>query len=272
MSLATNGLLMLAIAFLWLREHSLPLLRQTDLTLPSVQLLLAQMPPPEESPEELGERHQLSYQQWVDLLAKEANFVAEAKPEHLYILLGDSISLWFPPEMLPPNKHWLNQGISGERSQGLLQRLDVLDSTNPKAIFLMIGINDLLHGVSDQTLLANQRLIIQDLRRVHPEAKIVVQSILPHSGEKATWEGRDRLLKIPPERIQRLNKRLEAIATEEDALYLDLYTLFADEQGDLKSSFSTDGLHLSPEGYKLWSIALEICTQLLVESKLDSSR
>lgn len=206
----------------------------------------------------LGTRHQLNYPQWVDLLAQEAQAVAVQKPEHLSVLLGDSISLWFPPDLLLPGQVWLNQGISGENSAGLLQRLDLLDQTDPDTILVMIGINDLLQGVEDDTILQNHRQIMQYLKSAHPDTEIVVQSILPHAGEKATWEGRDRLLSIPNQRIQLLNQQLAAIAREEGIEYLDLYPLFADLQGNLQMNLSTDGLHLNTDGYWVWRSGLQM--------------
>jgi lysophospholipase L1-like esterase len=192
-SLAVNGLLVLAIAGVVLRQY--------QGAIPSaVSQSLATDATPEATPTpvpELGPRHQFNYQQWVALLEQEAEVMVEQKPEDLAILLGDSISLWFPNEMLPSQRTWLNQGISGETTAGLLNRLDVLDQTQPDIIFLMIGINDIIRGVTDETILANQRLIIRYLRRNHPQAKIIVQSILPHSGENATWEGRESPLGNP---------------------------------------------------------------------------
>ncbi|HAX89511.1 MAG TPA: lysophospholipase, partial [Cyanobacteria bacterium UBA11370] len=100
---------MLAIAWVLLRQSQWsfpsPLSQSvatTPLSHPTVTPIL-----------ELGERHQLNYQQWVALLEQEAQVIAEQKPEHLAVLLGDSISLWFPNELLPPDQKWLNQGISG---------------------------------------------------------------------------------------------------------------------------------------------------------------
>ncbi len=220
---------------------------------------------PEQVPE-LGPRHQLNYQQWVALLHKEAEVLATEQPKNLAILIGDSISLWFPNDLLPPDQTWLNQGISGETSAGLLNRLDVLDKTQPEVIYMLIGINDLIRGEKDETILANQQLIIRYLRKVHPQTKIVVQSILPHGADQATWEGRDRLLSIPNSRIQELNKQLKAIAKDESVIYLDLYSLFADTSGNLKPELSTDGLHLSTQGYLVWRNALLVLNQLVLDS------
>ncbi|HIK26905.1 MAG TPA: hypothetical protein IGR89_02355 [Oscillatoriaceae cyanobacterium M7585_C2015_266] len=217
--------------------------------------------PPSPSPE-LGPRHKWTYEQWVAQLRREADAAAEKKPEKLTVLAGDSISLWFPTNMLPPGRYWLNQGISGETTEGLLKRLPLFDRTQPDAIFVMIGINDLIRGIADETIINNLRAIIQDLQTVHSNAHIVIQSILPHSGAKSTWEGRKRLLQIPNQRIRSLNEQIAALAIEEGVKFLDLYPLFADSQGNLRLDLTTDGLHLSERGYLVWRSALQLFDNL----------
>ncbi len=216
-------------------------------------------PPPstaEQPP--LGTRHYYSYQEWLGILTTEANFVADTQPSNVSILAGDSISLWFPKDLLPEGHYWLNQGISGETSAGLWRRLDLFADTQPTTIFVMIGINDLLRGIDPETVLANQQGIIQDLKQQHPRSQIVVQSILPHSGNQSTWEGRDRLATIPNTMIQTLNQQLEVMADVEDVYFLDLYPLFATDQGDLRLNLTTDGLHLNDQGYLVWRSALQL--------------
>lgn len=213
----------------------------------------------------LGPRHQLNYQQWRELLAQEAKVAAEQQPKRLTILAGDSISLWFPEELLPAERSWLNQGISGETSTGLSNRLDLFSKTTPEAVFIMIGINDLLRGTDDQVVLDNQQQIVRSLKEAHPYAQIIVQSILPHAADKATWEGRDRLADLPNSRIRKLNHDLEAIAQDEGVYFLDLYSLFADAQGNLRMDLSTDGLHLNAQGYQVWGVALQVYSREVLE-------
>lgn len=210
----------------------------------------------------LGSRHKLNYQQWVDILKQEAQVAAQKRPQRLAILAGDSLSLWFPPGLLPEGRNWLNQGISGEKSSGLLKRLNLFDRTQPETILVMIGINDLIQGVSDETILENQRQIMSYLRQAHPKAQVIVQSILPHGGEQATWEGREKLLKISNSRIRKLNQQLQAIAKKQGVKYLDLYPLFTNQRGNLHSEFTTDGLHLNTQGYIVWRTALQVSTKM----------
>ncbi len=267
LSLAINGLLFALVVYL-IQEYQ----AQTQLTpIPPANSALVATPLENPAAEastvlELNPRHQLTYSQWVSLLGREADAIAQNPPENLAILAGDSISLWFPVELLPPERVWLNQGISGETSAGLLRRLPLFDRTQPQTVLVMIGINDLLKGASDEEILSNQRRIIEDLLWVHPRTQIVVQSILPHQGSAATWEGRDRLLKISNQRIRQLNAQLRAIAVELNVDYIDLYPLFADEKGYLRANLTSDGLHLSREGYLVWRAALQLFFQIQADS------
>jgi len=268
LSLLGNGLLAGALLLSWGRSP----LPQPSLLPLSAAPAASVSPQPTgsgESPSSvLGERHQLTYQQWVDQLRQEAKVAATQKPKRLTVLAGDSISLWFPQELLPTERSWLNQGISGETSAGLLKRLSLFDETAPEAIFLMIGINDLIKGVDDKTLLDHQGKIIRDLKTHHSKSQIVVQSILPHGGDQVKWEGRDRLLAIPASRIHDLNRELEGIARQEGVYFLDLESLFADAEGNLKPNLTTDGLHLNPEGYQIWSVALQVYGREVLEPEI----
>lgn len=261
LSLAGNGILFLTVIFLLLRGQSFSDTSQARASEtavgraePAASAKIEEKPDAEGS--ELDRRHRWTYEDWVAQLQREALATAKNPPDRLTILAGDSLSLWFPPELLPPDRSWLNQGISGETSAGLLRRLKVFDLTQPETVFVMIGVNDLLRGIDDATVLANSREIMRDLRWVHPGAQVVVQSILPHSGKNASWEGRDRLLEVSNRRIRQLNRELEAIAAEEGVYFLDLHPLFTDKQGNLRPELSTDGLHLNERGYWVWSTGL----------------
>jgi len=271
-SLMTNSFLLVSVVLLLFRDysvnavwHSRPAAESSRLVQSSLLIQPNLVNPAYPLVAQLGPRHQLTYQQWVNLLAQEAQAVAANAPNRLTILVGDSLSLWFPSDLLLAERTWLNQGISGETSAGLLRRLDLFRTTKPETLFVMIGINDLIRGISGETVLANHRLIMQTLKEQHPQAEIVVQSILPHGAEQAVWEGRSQLLEIPNSYIRELNQQLEAIAIEEDVYYLDLHPLFTNTAGNLRPELSTDGLHLSPQGYLVWSSALQIFSQTKLE-------
>ena len=270
LSLLTNGVLIVTVVQLMVGGQGLPESSPASAAVSAARLeeIIRQPNPPKSVPEQpmVGQRHKWTYQQWVTQLGREAEAVVMNRPSRLTVLAGDSLSMWFPTKLLPIDRSWLNQGISGETSVGLLKRLQLFDRTQPDAVFVMIGINDLLKGASDEGILDNQRQIIRDLRWAHPKAQVVVQSILPHSGEQSTWENRDRLLAISNSRIREINRRLKEIASVENALYLDLYPMFTDADGNLQTELSTDGLHLNDQGYLVWRSALQLFGQIQLKN------
>ena len=188
-----------------------------------------------------------SYEQWKRLLAKEARAVSEGQGSNrLSVLVGDSLSLWFPQERLPGGSLWLNQGISGDNSRGILKRLSAFSHTRPDVIYVLAGINDLRQGATDKTILDNLRQIVRRLRQEHPGSSVIVQSILP-----------TRISTIPNRRIRNLNQQLAILAQQQGAGYLDIHPRFSDVEGNLRLDLTTDGLHLSGRGYEVWQSALQ---------------
>lgn len=203
-----------------------------------------------------------SYEGWVARRRQEAEAMARRRPARLAVLVGDSLTLAFPARLLPDGTTWLNQGISGDTTRLLLRRLDGINRLQPEVIFVAIGINDLLQGVSDDTIVENHRAIANGLRRAHPNSRVVLQSLLPHRGVQSSWEGRERLRSVTRERLQRINRRLAQVARDERVGFLDLFPMFADSKGDLHPDLTTDGLHLSDRGYLVWRAALDSFLQL----------
>lgn len=198
-----------------------------------------------------------THQQWIRILQQEAKAVGKGQGSNrLAILLGDSLSMWFPSERLPGGKIWLNQGISGENSGQILHRLSAFSSTKPDNIYMLAGINDLRQGATDAVILDNLHQIVRRLRLKHPNSQVIVQSILP-----------TRLTTISNERIRNLNKKIAIIAQQEGAGYLNLHTLFADSQGKLRQDLTTDGLHLTPRGYEVWQDALHYAESTIAANR-----
>jgi lysophospholipase L1-like esterase len=191
-------------------------------------------------------RTQPTYEQWRDLLSAEARAVANGQgTNRLAVIIGDSLSVWLPSDRLPTNQLWLNQAISGDTTQGVLQRLSDFDDTRPDVIYVMAGVNDLKQGHSDAYILWNFQKIVRRLQQAHPEARIVLQSILP-----------TRAPQIPNHRIAGLNRQLAAIARHYAVYYLDLHSQFAASDGQIQPQYTTDGIHLTDRGYLTWQGSL----------------
>ncbi|MBP0001333.1 MAG: lysophospholipase [Cyanobacteria bacterium SID2] len=203
-----------------------------------------------------------TYEQWVALLAQEAKAIAAGQGENrLSVTIGDSLTLWLRPGLFDDDRLWLNQSIGGENTAKIRNRLTVLEETRPNSIFVMAGVNDLIGGRSDEAILTDYEEIIRQLRDHHPQARLVVQSILPTHHEA-----------VSNDRIRTLNRELRAMSQEFGAMYLDLYPHFSDERGRLRSDLTTDGIHLSNGGYELWQLFIrQIDYQIMLDEKRSGS-
>lgn len=190
----------------------------------------------------INANEQPTYEQWQELLQQEAKAMSNGQGNgRLTVLVGDSLSLWFPAELMSTDRFWLNQGISGDTTTGVLRRLSTFDQTRPDTIYVMAGINDLRRGATDAEVLNNLRQIMRQLKQTHPQAKIIVHSILP-----------TRLSALPTDRIRRLNYAIATATQEESVFFLNLQPSFMDDNGILRRDLTTDGIHLNPQGYRTW--------------------
>ena len=157
------------------------------------------------------------------------------------VLLGDSLTdlgIWH--EMLPgvPVR---NRGISNDTTEGVLERLDQVISGKPKAVFLLIGTNDLPWFIfsPDRDILKTYEQILARLREETPETVVFVQSLLPRHARYAP-------------RIRKFNHRLQMLAERYACPYVDLYPHFATAKGALRRDMTNDDLHLNGTGYRTW--------------------
>jgi lysophospholipase L1-like esterase len=166
--------------------------------------------------------------------------------KHL-VFIGDSLTGWFDWQRRFPDYTVSNLGISGEPVEGLLARREHIRGTieNPDYLFLMTGINNI--AIEQYDFFGPYREIVRNLTTWYRRSAVVVQSILPVSLE---WIGN--------EVIKDANRRLEQIAHEYYAGYLDVYRFFVDSLGFPKKGYlQDDGVHLSSSGYEVWADLVE---------------
>jgi len=165
------------------------------------------------------------------------------------VMLGNSLTQSCEWNELLGNPKIVNRGIAGDMTGGLLVRLNEITQYQPAKIFLMIGVNDLsVYSIDD--ILKNYQAIVSDILLKTPSSKLYLQSILPVNNHVRN-SGKSN------SDIVFLNKEIENIATENELIFLNLHSLFIDEDGQLDSSLTQDGIHLDASGYLIWKKELE---------------
>jgi lysophospholipase L1-like esterase len=108
-------------------------------------------------------------------------------------------------------------------------------------IHLMIGVNDLKNNVPEAEIVSNLRVIMTRLQQQHPQARLVVYSVLPTRRDD-----------ISNGRVRSLNSHIAYLASHHRIDHRDLQGLFGAQDGALRAELTTDGLHLNQQGYSLW--------------------
>ncbi|MFI5453179.1 GDSL-type esterase/lipase family protein [Pedobacter sp. UC225_61] len=177
-----------------------------------------------------------------------AKFKADPKSKKDYVFLGNSITAgtdWAKLLNLPQAK---NRGISGDITFGVLERLqDVIDG-KPKKVFILIGINDVSRNIPDSVILGNYKKIIERIRKGSKKTQIYFNTLLPVNSSFEKFKnhyGKD-------EHILWLNSEIRKLAAKKVTI-IDLYPQFLDKDNHLRAELTKDGLHLIPEGYKVWA-------------------
>jgi lysophospholipase L1-like esterase len=185
---------------------------------------------------------------------KRSHFESLPDTPNEIIFLGNSITDGCNWSELFNNPNVKNRGISGDITQGVLDRLDEVTSSYPMKIFIMIGVNDLARGYTVDQVVNNQKEIVARILESSPETKIYLQSILPVNDNFRKFSNHIG----KGDSIQMVNDQLSRIASDlESVEYIDLHTSFLDTSGKLDSTYTNDGLHLTAEGYKRWKSVIE---------------
>ena len=155
----------------------------------------------------------------------------------------------------------VNRGISGDITEGILVRLDEIIFHKPITVFLLIGINDIFdtdilnREKITPLYVANNIIKIANQINVHsPSTEIFMQTILPINHEIYIEEnGFFPEHNVPlSEQIIQINSMIINQADVQQYKVIDLHSLFINQDGLMNREYTTDGVHLNNNGYRVW--------------------
>jgi len=168
------------------------------------------------------------------------------------ILLGDSITYHWPEETLPalPGALVVNRGIPGQNTTQMLLRFeDDVVALRPAAVVILAGTND-LRSLDPQPA-PGDALVQQIARNITAMADIadarrirVILCAIPPVGPEQAAGQRD------PATIVAANAWLRSFAAARGYSLLDYHGALVGEDGLIEAPYTSDGLHLSPSGYR----------------------
>lgn len=204
---------------------------------------------------QLLENWLLKEQEKIQTKYRELNQISVIEPDIIFI--GDSIIEYYPlQELLGTSKTIVNRGIRGYQTGLLLDNLDShLYGDAVDQIVLLIGTNDIGKDIPMSQALTNLESVIQTISRDYPLSQIKLVSILPVN------EGEDFKQTVyirTNEKIKAWNQAYQDLASAYMQVeFVPVFENLLDQKGQLKSDFTTDGLHLSVSGYQALSSTLK---------------
>lgn len=173
------------------------------------------------------------YNAKVEAFAAENKSILPGETEVAFI--GDSLTDGYDLSIYYPDLITLNRGIGGDTTFGVEKRLEVsLYEVQPKVVVMLIGANNL------GTMFDNYENILVGLKENLPSSKIILIS-LTSMGDN--WGRNNHLAAYN-------NVKIRALAEKYGYEFVDVYTpLLNFETNEIYSEYTTDGGHLTHEGY-----------------------
>ena len=173
---------------------------------------------------------------------------AQLKPSSTQkiVMLGDSITAWGNWHLFFPPSRVINKGVAGYTTQNILSEINATIILRPNSIFLMIGINDLLRGVSVEQTFKQYILIVDALQK--NKITVVMQATIECSRPQCG---------TTVEAVRSLNQKLQAFAVARNIQWLDLNPGLTNDGQGLLPKYTWDGLHLSKPAYLYWAERLK---------------
>lgn len=182
-----------------------------------------------------------------------ANLTAE-KGQILFA--GSSLMENFPVEKLLRERgveaQVYNRGIGGYVTRELLETLDVcVTDLQPRRLFINIGTNDLSDPqISMEELMGRYDEIITRIEKACPGIEILMMAYYPINYEAAADYMKANLRVRTNEKIRAANAEVEKLAKRHGQRYIDVNRGLTDELGRLKAEYTTEGMHITEDGYR----------------------
>ena len=162
------------------------------------------------------------------------------------LFLGHSVLYYFPTYQFQ-NWEVINLSKSGGIAKDGYKKIKnaYLDFNTLDAVLVMYGINELHYRFTPQILLENLKNILEYLETTPFKGKVILSLIMKG------WENK----RYTNETIDCINKDIKKIAADFEVDLFSWATLY-NESSEVDPKFSTDGIHLTIDGYEKFQLQL----------------
>lgn len=190
------------------------------------------------------------HQKWAKDIARfEKSDEAKPPPKHAILFAGSSSMVFWNTTKSFPNLVTINRGFGGSQLRDSVYYAPrIILKYEPRIIVVYAGDNDLAQGITPTQLANNFVELVKVVHDKLPETRIYFIAVKPSTKR---WELFSKQ--------QEANRQIEAICKKNERLaFIDIVTPMLGSNGKPKKELlREDGLHLSDQGYALWTAILK---------------
>ena len=216
---------------------------------------------------------------WRDQHEDGVRFLRESRHPHGadLVLLGDSITQSFGGEgrrtgrpgqqaltRALPGLVIANQGISGDRTQHLLWRIehDAFGSRTPPVVAIMIGTNNLPHD-DPEAIARGIEAVVLAVEETLPETIVLLHAVPPRGTSP------DDPMRT---RVRATNQLIRRLAERDRVRWIDPWDALLEADGEgRRGHLAGDGVHLGGDGYRVWATALAVAMESVRRAREEST-
>ncbi|MCQ4139995.1 GDSL-type esterase/lipase family protein [Chryseobacterium sp. EO14] len=168
--------------------------------------------------------------------------------ENAILLVGSSsFTKWTDVANYFPDKTIINRGFGGSRLTDLNDYAeDLLNPYQPKQIIIYCGENDFADNdkLKADVVVERFKTFYKKIRAKFPKIEVDYISIKYSPSREKLWP-----------QMKEANKKIaDFMKNQPNAAFIDITKVMQDENGNVrKDLFVEDMLHMTPEGYRLWT-------------------
>ena len=129
---------------------------------------------------------------------------------------------------------------------GMVDVWNTISSRQPGKIYITLGTNALM-AMDPEEFIDSYYQLVNKIQGTSPDTLIYITKIPPTSSAYAAKEAR-----LSKERILQANQLIAQMCRQENLTLINLYDIVCGRDGYLNEEINSDGIHMTPAGYKMW--------------------
>ena len=163
-----------------------------------------------------------------------------------WMSLKDTGALYLTQRSMTP-RSFLQPGARVDAGDaGVVDVWQTITDRQPGKMYITLGTNALM-AMEPSEFITSYYQLVEKIRSVSPDTTIYITTIPPTSKDYAAKESR-----LSKERILEANQLIAKMCTEENLSLISLYDVAAGRDGYLREEINSDGIHMTPDGYRQW--------------------